>query len=185
MLGHFEGQVLHVYQDQAGVPTIGVGHALTEEEKKAGTFTAGITPDQGKALLRADVARAEHSVNTLVVVPLEQNQFDALVSFTFNLGGGALERSQLLHRLNMGNYGAVPLELLRWCKRKDPRTGVLVEDSGLLARRRAEGIVWVNGYANEKSDNAVADAAAIVYANRFGVLQLRDDEILPKDDETV
>lgn len=177
MLGHFEGTVLREYLDQAGVLTIGTGHALTAQEKASNAFAGGITKEQATSLLRADVARAEYAVNTLVKVTLTQPQFDALVSFAFNLGGGALGGSTMLRELNAGNYGAVPLELLRWDKRRDPKTGLLVEDSGLLARRRAEGAVWINGYGHIASATAVADAAAIVYANRFGVIQLRDDTI--------
>ncbi len=176
MLGNFEGTVLHRYFDQAGVVTVGTGHALTAAEKAAGAYVEGITRAEAKELLRLDVARAEEQVNALVKVPLEQHQFDVLVSFTFNLGGGSLGKSQLLVQLNQGNYGAVPLELIRWMKRRDPRTGMLVEDSGLLARRRAEAAVWVNGYVHKATEVAFADAAAIAAAHRFGATELLGDD---------
>lgn len=167
MLMNFEGTVLHRYLDQAGVVTVGTGHALTAAEKAAGAYAEGITRAEAKELLRLDVARAEEQVRTYVKVPLERHQFDVLVSFTFNLGGGALQKSQLLVQLNQGNYGAVPLELVRWMKRRDPRTGLLVEDSGLLARRRAEAAAWVNGYVHKATETAFADAAAIAAARQF------------------
>lgn len=196
MLMNFEGTVLHRYLDQAGVVTIGTGHALTAAEKAAGAYAEGITRAEARELLRLDVAKAEHHVNTLVKVPLEQHQFDVLVSFTFNLGGGALQKSQLLVQLNQGNYGAVPLELIRWMKRRDPKTGLLVEDSGLLARRRAEAALWVNGYVHKNTEIAFQDAAAIAAAHRFSTAELLgpdfgklaglsdDDELPPTDRNT-
>lgn len=171
MLISFEGLVLHRYIDQAGVVTVGVGHALTPSEKAAGSWADGITRAEAKELLRADVARAEANVRRLVHVPLQQHQFDVLVSFTFNLGGGALERSTLLGQLNAGAYDSIPLELVRWCKRRDPATKLLVEDRGLLARRRAEALVWVNGYDAKTADDALSDAAA-AYERRFTLTEL-------------
>ena len=159
MLGNFEGNVATVYLDQAGKETIGIGHLITEHEKAAGVFLAPLKPGQAEALLKMDVAAAEGYVHRLVKVPLEQHQFDVLVSFTFNLGGGALGGSSLLRLLNQGAYDAVPVELERWCKRRDPRTGALVKDAGLLARRRAEGRVWQNGYAHPAVDEAFRLAA--------------------------
>jgi lysozyme len=193
MLMNFEGTVLHRYLDQAGVMTVGTGHALTAAEKAAGAYVEGITRVEAKELLRLDVAKAEEQVRTLVKVPLKPHQFDALVSFTFNLGGGALQHSQLLVQLNQGNYGAVPLELVRWMKRRDPRTGLLVEDSGLLARRRAEAAVWVNGYVHKDTEVAFADAAAIAAAHQLNlqvdlesghVTLMDEDEVPPTDRNT-
>src|SRR5262245_12639546 len=92
LIEEFEGCILHAYPDPAtgGAPwTIGYGH------------TAGVQPgdtcsrEQALDWLRKDLAWAEAAVNRLVAVPLEQHQFDALVSFTFNLGQGALAQSTL------------------------------------------------------------------------------------------
>jgi lysozyme len=132
---HFEGEVLHVYTDQAGKKTVGVGHLLTADELESGAYASGLTREQSRALLHRDVAKAEFAINSLVKVPLTEPQFDALVSFTFNEGNGAFAASTLLQKLNRGDYGAVPFELVKWDKRRDPRTGQLVEDPGLLKRR--------------------------------------------------
>jgi peptidoglycan hydrolase-like protein with peptidoglycan-binding domain len=90
-------------------------------------------------LLRADAARAARAVTRLVRVPLDQNQFDALVSFTFNVGEGALRDSTLLRELNAGRYDAVPRELNRWT-----RAGGQVL-AGLVRRRAAEGAMFARG----------------------------------------
>ncbi|RSK45177.1 lysozyme [Hymenobacter rigui] len=90
-----EGEVLKTYKCAAGVLTIGVGH--TGADVKPGQV---ITRDQSQALLTRDLLRFEAAVNKLVTVPLTQNQFNALVSFAFNLGEGALAKSSLLRYLN-------------------------------------------------------------------------------------
>src|SRR2546427_12829717 len=79
------------YPDAAGFPTIGYGHKL-----KDGEGYDAIDEAQATSLLAADVRDAEDAVNSLVSVDISQAQFDALVSFTFNVGAGALRRSTLL-----------------------------------------------------------------------------------------
>jgi lysozyme len=67
-------------------------------------FTGGISEEQGSVLLLEDVAYAEHAVQHLVTVVLEQGQYDALVSWTYNGGAGKLQTSTLLRKLNAGDY---------------------------------------------------------------------------------
>src|SRR5205807_1956598 len=92
LLKQWEGFKLQVYKDSAGLPTIGVGHLLTKSELTSGKiningvpveYSNGLTGDQVTDLLSQDVTPAENAVNNGVKVPLNQNQFDALVSFTF------------------------------------------------------------------------------------------------------
>lgn len=122
----FEGLRLEAYQDQVGVWTIGYGH------------TSGVSPgqtcsqEQAQQWLLEDVQGASFAVNRMVTVQLNQNQFDALVDFTFNLGSGALGGSTLLRLLNAGNTQAAADEFLKW----DHAGGVVV--AGLTTRRIAE-----------------------------------------------
>ncbi len=121
----FEGLRLSAYQDSAGVWTIGYGH------------TGGVRPGQrisqaqAEQYLRSDVRWAEQAVRDNVKVPLSQNQFDALVSFTFNVGAGALKDSTLLKKLNAGDYAGAQAEFGRWVNAGGQRLEGLV-------RRRAE-----------------------------------------------
>lgn len=124
-----------VYLDQAGHPTIGYGHKLKPGE----TFTT-ISEAEALALLAEDVRVAEDAVNSLVRVALNQAQFDALASFTFNVGAGAFGESTLLKRLNNGDYGAVPNELARW--RYVTQGGAKVVSQGLANRRAAEAALF-------------------------------------------
>jgi len=126
----FEGLRLTAYYDVVGVLTIGYGH--TGDDVYEGLT---ITELQAEQLLQKDLARFEQAVNKLITVPLNQNQFDALVSFTYNVGEGALEESTLRKRLNSGEKPniAASQELPRWAKGGN---GEVIE--GLARRRGAE-----------------------------------------------
>lgn len=129
-----EKLVLTTYICPAGYPTIGYGHVVKASE--AASFVGGITAARADELLRIDVAAAERAVLRLINVPLSDGQFDALVSFTFNLGGGALQRSTLRRKLNRGDYDAVPAELMKWVWTGGRKL------KGLVARRRSEGLLF-------------------------------------------
>ena len=104
-----EGEKLVSYLDTKGIPTIGVGH--TGPEVKLGMR---ITPGQSMAYLKSDLKTAEDAVNKNVKVALTQNQYDALVSFVFNVGVRAFTTSTLLKVLNMGNYAEAAAQFNRW-----------------------------------------------------------------------
>lgn len=123
----FESLRLGAYLDSGGVLTIGYGH--TGPDVHPGMV---ITQAQADALLVKDVQVAVMAVNRLVMVSLNQYQFDALVDWTFNLGEGTLARSTLLRLLNAGKYEEAATEFLVW----DHMGGKVVP--GLLRRRRAE-----------------------------------------------
>lgn len=133
-IAHEEGEVLHVYKDQVGVATIGIGHALRPGE----SFPNGITHDQALELLAQDAGTAEGAINKDVTVSISQNAFDALCSFTFNLGTGALGGSTLLKLLNQGNYAGAANEFPRWCHAP---AGVI--NPGILARRKREQALFL------------------------------------------
>lgn len=103
-----EGLRTTAYKDPVGVWTIGYGHTATAKPGQK------ITEAQAEQLLRQDVGWAEAAVRKNVKVPLTQGQFDALVSFTFNLGAGALGRSTLLKKLNAGDYAGAQAEFGRF-----------------------------------------------------------------------
>lgn len=105
----FEGLSLRAYRDPVGIWTIGYGH--TGPEVGPGDV---ITRAQAEALLRKDLTRFETGVRSLVKVPLNSNQFSALVSFAFNVGTGALAQSTLLSRLNQRDYQGAANEFSRW-----------------------------------------------------------------------
>jgi lysozyme len=145
LLEQWEGFKLTVYKDSAGLPTIGVGHLLTKSELSSSkiningvsvSYENGLTTQQVTDLLGQDVKPAATAVNGNVKVALNQNQFDALVSFTFNVGVGAFTGSTLLKVLNQGQYDQVPTQLLRWTR----AGGQVVQ--GLVNRRNNEIKLW-------------------------------------------
>jgi lysozyme len=122
-----EGLRLKAYQDIVGVWTIGYGHTGSD-------VTSGLVWDQDTcdSALRKDLTRFENCVGFLVTIPLNQNQFDALVSFCYNLGCVSLKTSTLLKLLNAGDYAGAEDEFVKW----DRAGGVVVQ--GLLNRRQDE-----------------------------------------------
>jgi lysozyme len=135
-----------VYLDTAGIPTTGYGHAIfhaTLAQAQA-QFPNGLTEQQACDLLAKDVAPFVVNVNAYVKVPLTQCQFDALVSFEYNAGAGALDGSTLLRVLNAGDYAGAAQHFLDWDKYHNS-AGQLVVSSGLLRRRTAEQNMFLNG----------------------------------------
>lgn len=126
LIKSFEGLRLVAYRDGGGVPTIGYGHTAGVRMGQT------ITDAQAETFLRADVAATVCAVSGMVKAPVSQDQFDALVSFAFNLGANALMRSTLLRKLNAGDYDGAADEFLRW----DHDNGQQV--AGLTLRRTAE-----------------------------------------------
>lgn len=99
----FEGLRLTAYDDGVGVWTIGFGtikYPNGVRVKRGDTCTL----EQAKSYMKHDLIEFEHTVNSLVKVPLNQNQFDALVSLTYNIGSGAFKGSTLLKKLNLSDY---------------------------------------------------------------------------------
>lgn len=133
MIGGFEGLRLTAYRDAVGVLTIGYGH--TGADVKPGQRISTAT---ALALLRRDAQSAEAAVERAVKVPLTQGQFDALVSLTFNIGGGALASSTLVRKLNAGDVKGAANQFLRWDK-AGGRTLL-----GLSRRRRAERALFLS-----------------------------------------
>ena len=104
LIKRFEGFAPEVYVCPGGWPTIGYGHVVRDEERER--FADGIGEATAEELLRLDVETAERAVLRLVRVPLTDGRFDALVSFTFNLGAGALQRSTLRRKVNREDCSA-------------------------------------------------------------------------------
>lgn len=109
LIKKFEGLVLTAYRDPVGIWTIGYGH--TGPEVGPGDV---ITRAQAESLLKKDLLRFENAVRSLVKVPVNSNQFSALVSFTYNVGSGALAQSTLLALLNQRNYQGAANQFPRW-----------------------------------------------------------------------
>ncbi|WP_168790601.1 lysozyme [Paraburkholderia aromaticivorans] len=146
LLTQWEGFKTHAYNDIVGVATIGVGHALTPTEKSAGAldidgtsvpYAGGISEDQVKALLGCDLHRYESALNDAIAVDLAQNQFDALVSFCYNIGINGFQGSSVLKDVNNSNFDAVPDDLNLWNK-----AGGQVSQ-GLVNRRANEVSLWL------------------------------------------
>jgi lysozyme len=139
IIAGFEGFVRTPYDDAAGHATIGFGHLLhhgpvTDADRQQwGTISRA----KGLALLGQDVRAAEQAVHRFVTVDLTQSQFDALVSFAFNVGARALQTSTLLRKLNAGDRQGAANEFLRWTQAGGR------EVPGLVRRRSAERTLFL------------------------------------------
>ena len=130
LIKRFEGFSPTIYICPAGYPTIGYGHVVRGDERDL--FADGIDEEEAGNLLQGDVRWAERGVLRLIDVPLTDGQFDALVSFTFNLGTGALQRSTLRRKVNREEHAEVPREFMRWVWARGKRL------KGLVLRRELE-----------------------------------------------
>lgn len=127
LIREFEGCELKVYRDIVGRATIGIGHLIKPEED----FSKGIDLDDAYKLLMLDVLSVEYFLNRQAFrTPLNQNKFDSLISFGFNLGIGSL------HLLLSHGVENIPTEILKW----DHAGGKVVE--GLTRRRQVELSLW-------------------------------------------
>ena len=131
-IAEHEGEVLKVYLDPVGLPTLGVGHLLTAAERKRMPVGTKISKAESQAYLAKDLETAEDAVRAAVKVPITQNQFDALVSFTFNVGAKAMRGSSVIRRLNARDFTGAANAFLLWNK-----AGGKVQ-KGLVNRRKAE-----------------------------------------------
>lgn len=154
LLAEWEGAEPRVYSDVAGFPTIGVGHLLTRDELSSGKiviggkairYEDGLSPEQIDALLQGDLMAPEVAVNLYVTQTLAQNQFDALVSFVFNVGRRAFAESTLLKKLNAGIFEEVPAQMRRWVYSGGRRI------AGLVNRRENEVKLWNRSSASTLS----------------------------------
>lgn len=137
LIKQFEGCKLTAYQDSVGVWTIGYGWTQPVDGKPV---SKGMTITQQKAndLLTEGVAQYEKGVTNLVTVSVNQNQFDALVDFAYNLGVNALKGSTLLKKLNAGDYSGAANEFTKWNKAGGK------ELAGLTRRREAEKSLFLS-----------------------------------------
>jgi len=143
LIKHFEGYKNKPYKCSARVWTIGIGSAMYHEQLKLKLEDRDQIPlkqednrvwsdEEIINLFKKDVRRFELGVNRLITIPLKQCEFDALVSFSFNLGLGTLQRSSVRSNLNRGNKEEAIKKLLLYCR----GGGKILK--GLQLRRQAE-----------------------------------------------
>tara|TARA_R100001443_G_scaffold112150_2_gene125470 strand:- start:2605 stop:3060 length:456 start_codon:yes stop_codon:yes gene_type:complete len=126
LIKSFEGCELTAYRCSADVPTIGYGHTSGVSDGDT------CTQEEAETMLAEDLVEFEDYVKKYVETNLQQNEFDALVAWTYNLGPANLKESTMLKELNSGNFEEVPRQMKRW-----NRAGGEVLD-GLIRRREAE-----------------------------------------------
>jgi GH24 family phage-related lysozyme (muramidase) len=140
----FEGFRSRLYNDPVGHCTIGIGHLVHFGHcngSEPAEFKHGITPQRAYEILLQDCAPVTNAIHRHIRVPLNQAQFDALVSWGMNNGAGVFTSSTLARKLNQRDYASVPSELLRWNKAGNPPRPM----EGLTRRRRAEGKLFAHG----------------------------------------
>jgi lysozyme len=135
LIKRYEGFSPKVYICPAGYPTIGYGHVVLEGE----TYPFGLSKESATELLKKDLRKAELSVRRLISAPLTDGQYGALVSFTFNLGGGALQRSTLRAKVNRMEYDSAANEFGKWVFAGGRKL------TGLVKRRTEEAAMFAAG----------------------------------------
>ncbi len=142
LITKFEGFFANLYNDPVGHCTIGYGTLVHRGDcngSEPEEYRRGITQDRARELMRSELAGMERALNEAVTVELNQQQFDALASWTYNVGAGAMRRSTLVRLLNGGDFGAVPTELRKWVKASGRTL------PGLVRRREEEATLFSTG----------------------------------------
>jgi lysozyme len=164
LIAKFEGCVLSVYKDAAGLDTIGIGHLIKPGE----TFASPFTVEEAENLLRKDAADAESAVTRSVTALLNQNQIDACISLAFNIGGGGFARSSLVKAINEQRFDDCPKLFLLWNK-----AGGKVLD-GLTSRRAAEAALFATPFDAAIDASKVLASVYEMSAKMVGELVGRD-----------
>ena len=133
----FEGLRLTAYDDGVGIWTIGFGTIKYPNGVRVKRGDS-CTLEQAKSYMKHDLIEFEHTVNSLVKVPLNQNQFDALVSLTYNIGSGAFKSSTLLKKLNLSDYKGAADQFDVWVNAGGKRM------QGLANRRAKEKSLFLS-----------------------------------------
>ena len=133
LIRRFEGYSATTYLCPAGLPTIGYGHAVKLGEVFPVTGIDAVTAER---LLLQDVTDVDAAIGRLLPVALDDGQRAALISFTFNLGAGALQRSTLRRKILHGEHDDVPHELRKWVWAGGRKL------NGLVRRREAEATLY-------------------------------------------
>lgn len=132
LIKHYEGLRLKPYTCPAGIPTIGYGSTQYPDGRKVTLVDRPLTEEEADSLLASTLVPFETAVTRMVTVEITQRMFDALVSFTYNLGGNALRGSTLLKKLNQGDKDGAANEFKKWVY----AAGVVLP--GLVKRRESE-----------------------------------------------
>ena len=138
LIKRYEGLRLKPYRCAAGLWTVGYGHVIGDGRTLPDSENRTLTKEEVDSLLSADIRRFERGVLRLCPVLLTQGQFDALVSFSFNLGLGNLQRSTLRMKTNRGERDAAAKEFMKWTK----AGGKVL--SGLVKRRSDEAVLYLS-----------------------------------------
>ena len=133
------------YQCSAKAWTIGYGSTYYLDGTKVRKTDPIISEHDADLLMRHTLGNYQDAINSLLIVNLTQNQYDAIISFVYNIGLGAFKESTILKRINANPKDErIRAEFLRWNKEKDPKTSKWKEDEGLTNRRKKETDLYFN-----------------------------------------
>jgi lysozyme len=155
LIKSFESRALVAYKCPAGIWTIGYGHTRDVMQGQL------ITPERAEELLDYDLELFANTVEALVDVPINENQFAALVAFAFNVGAGALRTSTLLTKLNSGDPEGARAQFAKWDRAHVD--GKVVSLPGLTRRRAAEAKLFATPVAPATVSPSWAGALADVF----------------------
>ena len=137
LIVQFEGIKLTPYVCPAGLWTVGIGTLIGNGKTLPPEWNRKFTLEECYALLNKELRSIERGISKYVTVPITQNQFDAIVSFVYNLGLGAFQRSTLRRKINRQDFVGAAKEFLRWNKANGKPL------KGLTRRRLAESTLFL------------------------------------------